>query len=157
MFREPRRKDRTITNKEALAILEKGEYGVLATADAEGQPYAVPLSYVLHDGTLYFHCGVRGHKLDNIETNPRVSFCVVGPTQPVAHATGFSSNYESCIIFGTARKIVDTAEKHAVLFALTRKYFPDEDERITDAITRQGAATALFAVSLDHVTAKARR
>lgn len=42
-----RRKDRAISDTEARALLEKAEYGFLATTGNDGLPYGVPLSYVL--------------------------------------------------------------------------------------------------------------
>lgn len=45
--------------------------------DDGGYPYAVPLSYVYGDRTLYFHCAKSGHKLDAIETYDKVSLCVI--------------------------------------------------------------------------------
>ena len=157
MSRDPRRKDRAISDDEARAVLDQGEYGILATVDAEGQPYAVPLSYILYDNALYVHCALKGHKVDNIEANPKVSFCVVGPTEPVCHENGFSTFYESCVVFGTARVVPDGQEKHDALYALTRKYFPEEDESVERAITRHGPATLVYAISLDRVTGKAKR
>ena len=152
-----RRKDRAIPEKEAHAILNRGEYGILATNDAAGQPYAVPLSYIFYNGKLYFHCALEGHKLNNIEQNPRVSFCVVGPTKPIFHGTGFSTNYESCVAFGTAHVVTDETERHDALRALTIKYFPGMDAEIQNAIDETGMVTAVVAIVIDHVTGKARR
>ena len=46
MFREPRRKDRTISIDEGLYILNEKTWGTLGTISEDGWPYAVPLSYV---------------------------------------------------------------------------------------------------------------
>ena len=40
-MRELRRKDRSITNDEAITILNKAEYGVLSTVSPDGKPYGV--------------------------------------------------------------------------------------------------------------------
>ena len=157
MYKEPRRKDRTIPEEEARAILDRGEYGILATVDADGQPYALPISYILHNGSLYIHCGLKGHKVDNLAADSRVSFCVVGPTEPVMHPKGFSTYYESCVVFSTARMVSEPAEKHEALYALTRKYFPNEDESIRASIKQMDAATLVYAVSIDNITGKAKR
>ena len=42
MFREMRRKDRAIGNKEAAAILESGEYGILSTTEAAAMHMECP-------------------------------------------------------------------------------------------------------------------
>ena len=56
MYREMRRKDRQVTQEEALKILKKAEYGILATSDEQNLPYGVPLSYAYEDHCIYFHC-----------------------------------------------------------------------------------------------------
>jgi nitroimidazol reductase NimA-like FMN-containing flavoprotein (pyridoxamine 5'-phosphate oxidase superfamily) len=53
-------------HREARGILNKGEYGVLSTVSAEGQPYGTPLNYCLIDDSIYFHCATEGHKLKNL-------------------------------------------------------------------------------------------
>jgi nitroimidazol reductase NimA-like FMN-containing flavoprotein (pyridoxamine 5'-phosphate oxidase superfamily) len=53
-----RRKDREITSKEAIAILDAAEYGILSTVGEDGQPYGVPLCYAYKDNAIYFHCAV---------------------------------------------------------------------------------------------------
>ena len=64
MFREMRRKRQALTQAQCQAILEQGSCGVLALSGDGGYPYAVPLSYLYHQGKLYFHCAKSGHKLD---------------------------------------------------------------------------------------------
>jgi nitroimidazol reductase NimA-like FMN-containing flavoprotein (pyridoxamine 5'-phosphate oxidase superfamily) len=72
MIREMRRQDRLLSRPEAIAIMEKGDYGVLACSDCE-YSYAVPLSYVWDDGVIFFHSARQGHKLDNLRANGAVS------------------------------------------------------------------------------------
>ena len=73
-----RRKDRALSRQEALDILNKGEYGILSTVSADGQPYGTPINFCLINDCIYFHCAKEGHKLDNISANSKVCFCVVG-------------------------------------------------------------------------------
>ncbi len=54
-----RRRDRALDEVEALAILEKAEWGVLATVDAEGWPYAVPMNHALVEGALLLHSALE--------------------------------------------------------------------------------------------------
>ena len=72
-----RRRDRELDGAEALRLLEEAEWGVLATVDAEGWPYAVPVNHAVVDGALIIHCATVGHKLANLAFNPQVSYCVV--------------------------------------------------------------------------------
>ena len=66
-----RRSDKALPNDALVKILQEGEYGVLSTVSADGQPYGVPLNYALQNNNLYFHCALDGHKLDNLLANHR--------------------------------------------------------------------------------------
>jgi hypothetical protein len=54
-MKELRRQDRAITEEEALALLNKAEYGVLSTVPENGEPYGVPLNFCVIDHCIYFH------------------------------------------------------------------------------------------------------
>lgn len=77
MFREMRRKRQLLSTKESVAILERMTNGTLALHGDDGYPYAVPVSYVYADGKIYFHSAMKGHKVDAISRNDKISFCVV--------------------------------------------------------------------------------
>ena len=55
MFREMRRKKQALRPEDCARILAQGTSGVLALLGDDGYPYAVPLSYVYHEGRVYFH------------------------------------------------------------------------------------------------------
>ena len=80
-MRKMRRQDRRLDDDGIKKILRIGEYGVLATVTAEGQPYSVPMSYAYDEDSdaIYMHCTVDGgQKIDDILSEPRVSiktFC----------------------------------------------------------------------------------
>ena len=40
----------------------------------DNEPYVVPISYVYHDGKIYFHMAVRGKKIEFIQRNNRACF-----------------------------------------------------------------------------------
>ena len=77
MFREMRRKKQLMSIEDAKAVLERGKSGVLAVAGDDDYPYAVPVSYIYYDSKIFFHCAKSGHKLDAIERQSKVSFCVI--------------------------------------------------------------------------------
>ena len=62
-FRQMRRKRQQLAEEESIAILEKATAGTLALLGDNDYPYAVPISYVYHDGKLYFHSALAGHPL----------------------------------------------------------------------------------------------
>ncbi|MBO2526251.1 MAG: hypothetical protein CW341_11260 [Bacteroidetes bacterium] len=56
-FRPMRRIRQLLNDEEAKKILANGTHGVLAVSGDDDYPYAVPLSYVYANGSLYFHSG----------------------------------------------------------------------------------------------------
>ncbi len=149
-----RRKDREITTEEAALLLDRGEFGVLSTAGADGQPYGVPFNYVHKNGCLYFHCALNGEKTDNLATNPKVSFCVVGHTRLLPEQ--FSTKYESAIAFGTASE-VDEDERYAALVWLLEKYSPEFVVQGKEYIARKEKATRVIKIAISHLSGKARK
>jgi nitroimidazol reductase NimA-like FMN-containing flavoprotein (pyridoxamine 5'-phosphate oxidase superfamily) len=149
-----RRKDRLIVELEALAILERGEYGILSTVSSDHRPYGVPVSYCLMDGAIYFHCAVEGSKLDNIDHNPQVSFCVVGETELLP--AEFATKYESCVVQGLASESLGE-EKQRALEGLVHKYSADYVAEGLDYIEQLRSRARVFRISIDAISGKARR
>ncbi len=153
-MREIRRKEREVAAQEAEVILDRCQYGVLSTVGRDGQPYGVPLSYVYKNNRIFFHCALSGHKLDNIEYNPRVSFCVVGNTRVLPEK--FSAEYESVVVFGNA-SVVKGAERHKALVWLLEKYCSDFIEAGIRYIEKKDNATKVMKIEISHISGKARR
>jgi uncharacterized protein len=149
-----RRADRAIPDSEAQQILQIGEYGVLSTVSAEGQPYGVPVGFAYTGEVIYFHCAIEGHKLDNLSSNKRVSFCVVGKTQVLPDK--FATNYESVIVFGKAYEVTDD-EKHAGLVELLKKYSPDFVDKGLRYIEGDGHKARVYKIVIESLTGKARK
>lgn len=153
-MRKIRRKDREIETNEAIRLLTYCEYGVLSTADDDGQPYGVPLSYVYEENCIYFHCARIGHKNDNIENNPKVSFCVVGNTKILPG--DFATEYESVIAFGTASEAKGIEWENALLWIL-EKYSPEYIEEGKRYIDQNRKATMVIKIQISRISGKARR
>ena len=153
---EMRRKDRAIGEEEALVIVEKGEYGVLATVGDEAEPYAVPLSYIVMDGVLYFHCAKKGRKIENIKREPRACFVVVGKTKPV-YQKNFTTLFESAVVEGKIAKVEDEAEKRRALFGLCEKYLPEHRDKAPADIEASFGRTEVLRMAMERVSGKAKR
>ncbi|KEZ87022.1 MFS transporter [Clostridium sulfidigenes] len=153
MFREMRKKDREVFGEYIEIILTNGEYGVLATVGENGYPYTVPLSYVYQDNSIYFHCAKEGHKLDNIEKNPKVSFCVVTDTEVLPGK--FSTNYKSIIAFGEAKELTG-ALKRDILFEFIKKYSQSFIEEGKRYIEKAQDSAKIIEIKIEHITGKSR-
>ena len=153
MFREMRRKRQALTQDQCQAILEQGSCGVLALSGDNGYPYAVPLSYLYHQGKLYFHCAKSGHKLDALRREPKASFCVVAQDQvaPLEYTT----LYRSVIVFGRLRELEDDKEKRAAIEALALKYAPqDTPAHREEAIQRDWGPLCVLELTPEHISGK---
>lgn len=149
-----RRSDRQLTDLQTLAILEKGNFGVLSTVDEENQPYGVPLNYVYHQGNLYFHCAPEGYKLLNINQNRRVSFCVVEKAMLIPET--FSTDYASAIVFGEAFP-VEGQEKILALQLLIQHLAPNQETKGESYIQAQADKTEVVRITVQKMTGKARK
>jgi uncharacterized protein len=150
-----RRRDRELTEAEAMQLLQEAEWGVLATADAAGWPYAVPVNHAVVDGALIIHCAIAGHKLDNLAFNPKVSYCAVttAETLPLELAT----RYASVIVFGEAALVEDEGEKRRLLRALGLRFAAAHPDLVDREIDKDLFRTAVLRIRIDRATGKARR
>jgi uncharacterized protein len=153
-MRELRRKDRAITNDEAVAILNKAEYCVLSTISPDGKPYGVPLNFCYLDHCIYFHCAIEGRKIDNIEKNKTVSFCAVGKTEIMPDK--FGTKYESVIISGQVEEVFNV-NKQIALEGLLKKYSSDYFNNGLKYIETLKEKTRVFKVYIIHLSGKARK
>lgn len=151
-----RRKDRAISQEESIALLNRCEFGVLASAGKDNQPCATPLSYVYMEDAIYFHCANTGQKLRNILENQAVCFTVVGNLQPV-YESSYSTLYESVMVFGKAICVENDQEKTEALMQLCKKYFPNKMENAPDEIAGSFTATTVVKIAVDYMTGKAKR
>jgi len=149
-----RKSDRAIPDSEARQILHQGEYGILSTVSAAGQPYGVPFSYSLSGDVIYIHGAVEGHMLENITANNRVSFCVVGKTEVLP--AEFGTRYESVIVFGKADEVTG-AEKQKGLLELVKKYSPEYIQAALQEIEKAGNDVKVFKITVEAITGKAKK
>lgn len=113
----------------------------------------MPLSYVYHDGKLYFHWALSGHKLDAVRACPKASFCVVDRDQVVPPE--YTTYFRSAIAFGTVRVVEDPEEKQNALLLLARRYAPEQSQ--TDhqrEIDRFFSNLCIAELTIQHLTGK---
>jgi uncharacterized protein len=150
-----RRRDRELSEVEALRLLQEAEWGVLATVDAQGWPYAVPVNHAVVDGDLIIHCATTGHKLDNLAFNPQVSYCAVttAETLPLELAT----RYASVVVFGRGELVADDREKRRLLQALGLRFAAEHPEVVERELDKDLFRTAVIRICIERATGKARR
>lgn len=119
---EMRRKDRQVSEEEAMAYLRAAEYGVLSTVGPDGAPYGVPLTYAVEaDGKgLVFHCAREGYKLACFAADARAHFVAVEATNVLPEE--FSIEYKSVMVSGWLEEVEDRGEKVRCAQVVAAKY-----------------------------------
>ncbi len=153
MFKETRLKDRVIGDDKTIEIIRNGSYGVLSTIGEDGYPYGVPLNYTYFENCIYFHCALKGHKLENIDFNNKVSFCVV--TKSTVLSNEFDTDYESAIAFGKATVITDDSEKKDILLSVINKYSADYFKAGNNYMKKYWDETKVIKIKIEHLSGKA--
>lgn len=158
MFREVRRKNRILDSEERIEeLLTDSEYGFLSLGTEDnGYAYGIPISYAYDKDSrsLYFHCALEGQKIDLLRKDNKVSFCVVGKTEPIAEK--FTTLYESVIVFGDAHLDLSEEEKRKALRLLVKKYSPGLEEMGETYMNKSWERTGTFKIEIKHLSAKAK-
>ncbi len=141
--------NKQVSRDMAMNILNNAEYGVLSTVDKAGQPYGVPLNYIVLDDAIYLHCALEGHKLDNISDNNRVSFTVIGYSEIVP--ASFTAKYESVVVFGRAT-LANEPEKVNMLQKLVQRYSPEFQEKGMKVIDAFKDKCTVIRIDIEHIS-----
>lgn len=121
---------RQMSDPDARAFLAAQKIATVATIDANGWPYAIPLTYIyLGDDQLWLHTGARpGHFLSNLENSRRVCITVSeigGMETNGQYLCDGSQLYSSVVVFGETTIIRDDAPvKNWFFDQLRQKYVP---------------------------------
>ncbi|KLU62556.1 pyridoxamine 5'-phosphate oxidase [Peptococcaceae bacterium CEB3] len=148
-----RRQDRKTEDDQARELLREGTYGILSTADADGNPYGVPLSYVYRGGNIYFHGAYEGRKVIHVRQNKRVSFCVVDGAEPLPER--FSMRYRSVIVSGEITE-AEGPEKRDALQGFLDKYSADYLEAGQLYLEKTEGQTMVLKLEIKEVSGKIR-
>jgi len=155
MFKKIKYKDNELDKNAALEVIKKGSYGVLSSIGDDGYPYGVPVNYTYFDGCVCFHCAHEGHKIDNIQNNENVSFCVVTKSDVLPNE--FDTDYESTIVFGKAAKVTEDLEKEAILLSVLDKYSSEFMQAGKNYMKKFWDDTTVIKIKVEYITGKARK
>ena len=153
MFRNVTRIKQVLPKEECIAILQNEPRGVLSVNGDDGYPYGMPMNhfYNVDDGKLYFHSGMRGHKVDALRRDNRVSYCVYD--EGFIRDDEWARNIRSVIVFGR----IEFIEDRELICEIARKLsykFTDDKEYIEQEIKQSGPRTLMFALTIEHMTGK---
>ena len=152
MFRELRRKKQLLSEQETLRVLEEGKTGIVGVLGDDGYPYTVPINYVLLEDKIYFHSAKKGHKVDAIAKEPKVSMTVVEKDDVVSRE--FTTYFRSIQLFGKAYVVEDEAERNVAFRALCEKFSGADLDRYEEIMSKEAAAAAIVRIDIEHITVK---
>ena len=152
MFRELRRKKQLLSEQETLRVLEEGKTGIVGVLGDDGYPYTVPINYVLLEDKIYFHSAKKGHKVDAIAKEPKVSMTVVERDDVVSRE--FTTYFRSIQLFGKAYVVEDEAERNVAFRALCEKFSGADLDRYEEIMSKEAAAAAIVRIDIEHITGK---
>lgn len=153
MFREITRKKQALPMEKIIEILDTEKRGVLSVLGDDGYPYGVPMNYWYNrgNGYLYFHSGKKGHKVDALAANNKVSFCVYD--SGYRNEGEWALNISSVIAFGRVHIVEDHEVAMKICKEMSLKYTPDL-EYIESEIQKFGDATLCYELRPEHMTGK---
>ena len=155
VFREMRRKEKQISEEDAVKMLADAPYLTLSVALADGYPYNIPLNHVYAGGKIYFHSAKEGQKVDAFKEQSRVCLSVVDECEIAADR--FSTNFRSAVAFGRISAVEDITEKRSALSEIIKKFSPGFIESGNAYIDKLFDKTAVYRVDIDHITGKQSR
>lgn len=153
MFREVARKKQVLSQEKIIEVLKSQKRGVLSVLGDDGYPYGMPMNYWYDEksGYIYFHSGKKGHKIDAMERDNKVSFCVYD--EGYQNEGEWALNISSVIVFGKVCIIENFEKAMDICRNLSLKYTPDI-EYIEEEIQKFGKVTLCYELRPEHITGK---
>ena len=154
MFRPMARIREQIPEEECIDILKTQLRGVLSVLGEEDYPYGIPLNhyYCEENGKIYFHGGMKGHRIDAMRRHDKASFCVIDDGRPEKESD-WALRFRSVVVFGR----LETVEDHDRAIEITRQLcykFTDDTEYIEKEIKGSEARTMVVCLTPEHMTGK---
>ena len=153
MFREMLRQKQAISREECIEVLTNEPRGTLSVLGDDGYPYGMPMNfwYDAESGSIFFHGGSAGHKLDAIRACDKASFCVWD--KGYRREGEWALNIRSVIVFGRIRIVEDHDRAIEISRKLSYKYTDDEGY-IDYEINKSGFRTVCLELVPEHMTGK---
>ena len=150
-----RRKEREAGREQALAVLDRCEWAVLAMTDGEGLPYCVPVTVVREGECLYFHGALEGEKAACLRARPRVCLTAVGDTRIVQEK--FTTEYENAVVRGRVEELTRPEAKLEALRLLCLRHCPQGMGDFDRAAGASLPRTGVFKLKMEEVTGKRKK
>lgn len=158
-----RSRHRAVDDRDALHALLAGALVAHVGVVVDGEPVVLPCAYAVDragpdaGGSLYLHGSVAARWL---RASPDRTVCVTVTEVDalVLARSGFhhSMNYRSAVVVGTAREVVEEAERARALDLVVDHPVPGRAATLRPPTRRELAATVVLAVPLAEASLKVR-
>jgi uncharacterized protein len=132
----------SLNEEQARKLLELSTVGRLGCI-VEGEPYVVPISYLLEGNSIYSH-SLSGTKINALRKNPRACFQV----DKIRNALSWSS----VLAFGTFEELTDHEERHRVINKLLYRFPLLTPVESTLALDTESAEVVVFRIRIERLT-----
>lgn len=148
-----RRKDREITDSDALKEVLKSTKSVTIALCFENEPYLVSLGHGYDEtrNCLYFHCADEGKKLVYMKANNKVWGQAV---QDYSVTDECDSAYKSVHFKGTASLVDDIIEKKHGIEVMVRQLSENPAEKLAQVNPSKLAKTNMVRIDISYMTGK---
>ncbi len=149
--RRLRKASREMSSEWALGVMRRAPYITVSFIRDDGTAYGLPLSLAsTDDNTWYFHCALKGDKLDAIASHPQVCLSAVSRCEPVVGPKdgSFTLLFESAVAFGRAVLVTDDEEKTRAMRAICERFLPQHMDAFQASIDRSLKSTAVVRIDL---------
>jgi len=148
-----RRKDRQRDVDFAKQVFADSEYCTLAMVDENNKPYCIPISPVIDNDHIYFHCATEGKKLDILKNNNNVCISCVSYTKLLPEK--YTTEYKSAVATGRCEIVLDKEEALHALLLITKKYAMNNLENFEKEVNSSEGKVYVMRVTIDTITGKA--
>lgn len=122
-----------------------------------GSPYVTPTLQWREGDRLYWHGSSASRMLEACDTTEVcVTVSIIDGFVMARSAFNHSCNYRSVMVFGTAEKVTDPAEKEMRLKNFTEGLWPGRWDMLRPLTAKELKATTVLSVALDEASAKIR-
>jgi nitroimidazol reductase NimA-like FMN-containing flavoprotein (pyridoxamine 5'-phosphate oxidase superfamily) len=124
----------------------------------DGQPFVIPTLYGRAGNKLYLHGSSASRTMRTLEAGVPVCVTVTLVDGLVLARSAFhhSMNYRSVVVFGTARKIDDPAQKNEALRVVSEHLIAGRWDEVRIPSPQELKATSVLEMTMEEASAKSR-
>lgn len=167
-----RRKDRELSEQDALKIIDDSQYATLSCIDEDGEIFSIPISIARVENSIFIHGAKVGSKARLYQNGKSVTLVAVSKNEVPAPSyefcqsikdnarelgsVVFTTEYLSTVAKTRAYEVTDEAQKINALRLLCEKYTPEYMEYFSVAATGSLHRTSIYELKIESLTAKAK-